>query len=35
MKKNENGKWVVEKCHPTREKAVKHLIALKINVEDA
>jgi hypothetical protein len=28
-----NGKWVVEKCHPTAKAARAHLIALKINVE--
>lgn len=28
------GRWVVEKCHPTKGAARAHLIALKINVEE-
>lgn len=30
-----NGKWVILKTHPSREKARKHLAALKINVKEA
>lgn len=28
------GKWVVLKRHPSKEKALKHLAALKINVKE-
>jgi hypothetical protein len=30
--KRDSG-WEQLKCHPTRAKALKHLVALKINVE--
>lgn len=32
VQKNENGRWVLVKRHPTTDKARKHLAALEINV---
>jgi DNA repair exonuclease SbcCD nuclease subunit len=34
-KENNDGEWVTEKCHDTRDEARAHLAALEINVEDA
>lgn len=35
MKKNSDGSLSTVKCHPSREKALNHLRALYVNVEDA